>query len=155
MTSQSQPPPAAWSPQSGRFKAIVFISGVLALVAGGLDGLLFAGQLQSACAAAPQSIACQDAAGNKPEVPTAVPPVATQTDQAPPTAPTVGEVRFVTSVELNVRAQPGADYTIVLVLSRGDQVQLLGETAEVDGSIWVAIEAQEAQGWVNAKFLGR
>lgn len=61
--------------------------------------------------------------------------------------------RIVASVQLNVRSQPGIEHPVILVLNRGEQVYLLGNSVQIDGSTWVEIRVKGVRGWVNARFL--
>jgi len=54
---------------------------------------------------------------------------------------------------LNVRAAPGTDNEIVIVLHKGAEVTVLNEQQLVQDSIWVKIRTGDREGWVSQKFL--
>lgn len=148
MSTQTHLPDPLWSASSGRFVALVLIAGLLVFCAGSFDALLFAGQFQQECAQIPQPSSCTSTQATEADPPIAQPAQAPQTPR--PTIEIVsGEIRYVTSVQLNVRARPGADQSILLLINRDERVRLLGESVEIDGGTWVYIEARGVQGWVN------
>ncbi|MEZ4731602.1 MAG: SH3 domain-containing protein [Caldilineaceae bacterium] len=61
--------------------------------------------------------------------------------------------KSVSSVELNVRIHPGSKEPILTTLSQSKQVQVLGEMAEIEGSVWVKVMTDSGEGWVNNRFL--
>lgn len=129
MSNQTQFPTPLWSASSGRFVRLVFTIGLLVFCVGIIDAFLFADQFQQACAQMPQSTSCK------------------KIETVPE------DIRFVTSVQLNVRARPGAEQDILLVIDRNEQVRLLGKSVQVDGGTWVLIDVRSVQGWVNARYL--
>jgi len=62
-------------------------------------------------------------------------------------------VMYINTANLNLRSSPGADQSIVTVLPNGTQVELLGESQNVDGSVWIKVSANGYTGWVNQKYL--
>jgi uncharacterized protein YraI len=66
-----------------------------------------------------------------------------------------GTTRVVTTYRLNLRPQPGADDANqpIATLKRGDRVRLLGGQQTIDGGMWVQVEADGIEGWVNSRFL--
>lgn len=154
MSTQTQFPSPYWSVNSSRFVALVLTIGLFVLCAGSFDALFFADQFQQACAQIPHSVSCKGSQGAASELPTV------QLAQIPPTPrPTIrtipDEIRFVTSMQLNVRVQPGVGQDVLLVIDRNERVRLMGESAQVDGGMWVLIEVRGVQGWVNARHLRR
>ena len=152
MSTKTHLPSPLWSASSDRFTALVFIIGLLVLGAGSFDALLFAGQFQQACAQMPQSTSCKEAQSVEVESPVAQPAQDPSTPR-PTIGTTPDQIRFVTSVQLNVRARPGAEQELLLVVDRNERVRLLGESVQVDGGTWVRIEIRGVQGWVNARHL--
>lgn len=80
---------------------------------------------------------------------TAVP--ATRTPVPVPTVPTAtGNVAAVTSANLNMRSGPGVGYAILRVLSRGNQLFVLGQDAS---TTWLYVQTMDGQiGWVSRAF---
>lgn len=55
---------------------------------------------------------------------------------------------------LNVRSDPGVDNPVVATIPpEGTGIVHTGATAEVDGEIWWEIDRDDAQGWVNRRYL--
>ncbi len=54
---------------------------------------------------------------------------------------------------LNLRAGPGTDYPVLTTLSRGDEVEDLGETAGSGENVWMRVRAGTQEGWVFRAFL--
>lgn len=62
-----------------------------------------------------------------------------------------GRATVVNCYYLNVRSGPGVSFSVVEVLNRGAQVQLLGRNS---ASTWVLIRTdRNTEGWVNASYL--
>lgn len=56
---------------------------------------------------------------------------------------------------LNLRAAPGADQQIVgEIPPTFDTLTALGETRELPGSFWVAVDYDGTPGWVNLRYVG-
>lgn len=56
---------------------------------------------------------------------------------------------------LNLRAAPGADQDILAEIPPTfDAVNALGQTRELPGSFWIAVDYQGTDGWVNLRFIG-
>lgn len=56
---------------------------------------------------------------------------------------------YITNSDLNLRAGPGTNYKSIMVLSKGDTVELLNDT----GSSWVKIQYQEKVGYSAKQYL--
>ncbi len=57
---------------------------------------------------------------------------------------------------LNIRNEPGLDGEIIgTIPAYGQQVELLDETRDVDGSNWARVTYYDRTGWVNTTFLAR
>lgn len=69
---------------------------------------------------------------------------------APPSALPVMQVA---AGRLNLRAGPGTDYPVLTTLSRGDEVEYLGETAGSGENVWMRVRAGTQEGWVFRAFL--
>ncbi len=68
-----------------------------------------------------------------------------------PTPPaTTGQTASVNTNYLNMRAGPGMEYDVIMVLSRGTVVELTGQ----QNSYWVFIKAPDGRlGWVSRRYL--
>jgi hypothetical protein len=56
---------------------------------------------------------------------------------------------------LNLRAAPGADQEILEgIPPTFDALTALGQTRELPGSLWIAVDYQGTEGWVNLTFVG-
>jgi galactitol-specific phosphotransferase system IIB component len=56
---------------------------------------------------------------------------------------------------LNLRAAPGADQDIVEgIPPTYDALTAVGETRELPGSFWIAVDYQGTEGWVNLRYVG-
>jgi hypothetical protein len=78
------------------------------------------------------------------------------TAQVVPTAapaPAQAETRHVKSDSLNLRAGPGTDQAVLVVLAKGDQVALLDESQVVGDTTWIKVRAGDREGWVSEKLL--
>jgi hypothetical protein len=163
MHTSSQPAsPAPWSPASGKFFGLAITLLIVYLVVGGRDFAFFYAANRRLCDRQPTKPACQGFLPSQSDAPLAV---ATNVPAAPTAAvgavstmmPAInGTTRVVTSYRLNMRPQPGADDANqpIATLKQGDRVLLLGEQQTIDGGIWVLIEADGIQGWVNSRYLG-
>jgi hypothetical protein len=75
---------------------------------------------------------------------------------APPAqVPTPETLRtaLVAADTLNVRAGPGLDNPVVILVQRGDQLVLLGAEQSVGESVWVHVRIGETEGWVNKSYI--
>ena len=54
---------------------------------------------------------------------------------------------------LNLRAQPGTDQQVVLVLKQGDLVSVFTDARLIGGATWVKVRAGEYEGWVDQSLL--
>jgi hypothetical protein len=59
----------------------------------------------------------------------------------------------VRSNSLNVRAQPGTDQQVVLVLAQGDSVTVLNDARLIQGATWIKVRAGDVEGWVDQSLL--
>jgi hypothetical protein len=59
----------------------------------------------------------------------------------------------VRSKGLNVRAQPGTDQQVVLVLAQGDSVMMLNDARLIQGATWIKVRAGDVEGWVDQSLL--
>ncbi len=82
---------------------------------------------------------------NIPSTSTPRPPTATLVPSATPEG-VVGTVKNT----VNVRAGPGTVYPVIGQLRRGEQLQLIGASADF---AWYVIEFRQQQGWVSASFM--
>ena len=78
-----------------------------------------------------------------------------------PTAfgPVAGDTLAVVGVAhddvLNLRAAPGADQDILEgIPPTYDALTALGETRELPGSLWIGVDYQGTEGWVNLRYIG-
>lgn len=71
---------------------------------------------------------------------------------APPATP-AQTIMQVKSASLNLRAEPGTDQPVVLVLAKGEAVTLLNETRIVRQSAWVKVRVGDRVGWVSRTLL--
>ncbi|MET0696852.1 MAG: SH3 domain-containing protein [Acidimicrobiia bacterium] len=56
---------------------------------------------------------------------------------------------------LNLRAAPGADQEILDgIPPTYDALTAVGETRELPGSFWIAVDYEDTEGWVNLTFIG-
>jgi hypothetical protein len=56
---------------------------------------------------------------------------------------------------LNLRAAPGADQEILEgIPPTFDALTAVGQTRELPGSLWIAVDYQGTEGWVNLTFIG-
>lgn len=56
---------------------------------------------------------------------------------------------------LNLRAAPGADQDILEgIPPTYDALRALGQTRELPGSFWIAVDYEGTAGWVNLRYLG-
>ena len=68
-----------------------------------------------------------------------------------PTDP-VSSVAYVEPAKLHMRSGPGKNFSSLMLLERGDQVQCL-ERQTNDGTTWVHVRVGSSDGWVSEKFL--
>lgn len=83
--------------------------------------------------------------------------LATRTTQqnTPTQSQTVGTMREVNTINLNMRSGPGANYSVVATFPKKSRIVSYGETRMVDGSLWIQASTPDGKirGWVNRKFL--
>jgi uncharacterized protein YraI len=83
--------------------------------------------------------------------PTAVPPTAPASTPQPVTPqPAAGATAWVNAPSLNMRSGPSADYSVIMILSYGYQVNLIGRDAD---SAWAEVMANNVKGWVATAFI--
>ncbi len=73
--------------------------------------------------------------------------------------PLEGDVLMVIGVpfdeHLNVRQGPGVDQAVVTTLPPDETgVVALGETRQIPGALWIAVETEDAPGWVHMGYVG-
>jgi hypothetical protein len=99
-----------------------------------------------------------------PVPPTPVPPTAVPSTAVPATATPAAatspayQVAFVASdAQLQVRAAPGRDARIVgsLPWNRSGIIARVADSRRVDGALWVPINSDGLEGWVNGRFLSQ
>jgi hypothetical protein len=68
---------------------------------------------------------------------------------------TVGTMREVNTVKLNMRSGPGSNYPVVATFPKKSRIVSYGETRNVNGELWTQASTPDGQtrGWVNRKFL--
>jgi hypothetical protein len=54
---------------------------------------------------------------------------------------------------LNLRAQPGTDQQVVVVLTQGDIVTVFTDARLIQGATWVKVRAGDFEGWVDQSLL--
>jgi hypothetical protein len=54
---------------------------------------------------------------------------------------------------LNLRAQPGTDQQVIVVLKQGDLVTVFNDARLIQGATWVKVRAGELEGWVDQSLL--
>ena len=54
---------------------------------------------------------------------------------------------------LNLRALPGTDQQVVVVLKQGDMVIVFTDARLIRDAIWVKVRAGDYQGWVDQSLL--
>jgi len=77
------------------------------------------------------------------------------TDAGPtPTDIPIAEIANTQGLGVNMRAQAAYDGAIVIVVTEGAEVTLLGEREEADGILWYHVETEEGiQGWIADLYL--
>jgi hypothetical protein len=163
MHTSSQPaPPAPWSATSGKFFGLAITLLIVYLVVGVYDFAFFYAANRRLCDRQPAQQTCVGFSSSQSDAPVfvatkvpAAPAAAVEIDLPTPMPAISGATRVVISYRLNLRPQPGADDANqpIATLKEGDRVRLLGEQQTIDGGIWVLIEADGIQGWVNSRFL--
>lgn len=160
--------PRANKPARSRF-ALASTLLVLALVVMVVSGaLLFRHQLISILAGMEASYGGAVAAGASPSQPVAasaaanVGAAAASVANAPtaaalaaplPASDTQGAQKRVKSNGLNLRAQPGTDQQVVIVLVQGDIVTVSNDARLIQGATWVKVRAGDVEGWVDQSLL--
>lgn len=84
------------------------------------------------------------------DVPAPSPAPAVSATVVPSAGPPVLQV---VAERLNLRTGPGIDYPVLMTLSRGDEVEDLGETAGSGADGWIRVRAGTQEGWVFRAFL--
>jgi hypothetical protein len=111
---------------------------------------------------APSSQADVGAGNAAANVGAAAAPAATAPTVASQPAPTAaplsasdapGVQKHVKSNGLNVRALPGTDQQVVVVLKQGDTVILFTDARLIRDAIWVKVRAGDYEGWVDQSLL--
>lgn len=64
-----------------------------------------------------------------------------------------GAQKHVKSSGLNLRAQPGLDQQVVVVLKQGDAVIVFTDARLIQGATWVKVRAGDHEGWVDQSLL--
>jgi hypothetical protein len=70
-------------------------------------------------------------------------------------AGTVGTMREVNTINLNMRSGPGANYPVIATFPKQSRIVSYGETRNVDAEVWTQASTPDGRirGWVNRKFL--
>lgn len=84
------------------------------------------------------------------EPPTVGPP-ANPSDE--PVLSAIAGTSRVKTQDVNLRQLPGPDEQKIAVLHRGVAVEVLGEAKRVGDGVWIRIRAQDAEGWVNQRYI--
>ena len=68
---------------------------------------------------------------------------------------TVGTMREVNTINLNMRSGAGANYSVVATFPKKSRIVSYGETRNVNGELWTQASTPDGKtrGWVNRKFL--
>jgi hypothetical protein len=68
---------------------------------------------------------------------------------------TIGTMREVNTINLNMRSGPGTNYPVVDTFPKGSRIVSYGETRMVEGQLWTQASTPNGQirGWVNRKHL--
>jgi SH3 domain-containing protein len=68
---------------------------------------------------------------------------------------TVGTMREVRAVQLNMRSGPGKHYSVVRVFKQNERIVTIGEPQNVNGELWIQASTPDGQtrGWITRKFL--
>jgi Bacterial SH3 domain len=64
-----------------------------------------------------------------------------------------GAQKRVKSNELNLRAQPGTEQQVVVVLKQGDIVTAFTDARLLQGATWIKVRAGDYEGWVDQSLL--
>jgi hypothetical protein len=64
-----------------------------------------------------------------------------------------GAQKRVKSNGLNLRAQPGTDQQVVVVLKQGDIVIVFNDARLIQGATWIKVRAGDYEGWVDQSLL--
>ena len=70
-----------------------------------------------------------------------------------PASDAQGAQKRVKSNGLNLRAQPGTDQQVVVVLKQGDTVTVFTDARLIRDAIWVKVRAGDYEGWVDQSLL--
>ena len=87
---------------------------------------------------------------------TAEQPAVNVSSASQPTAPAIGAqggTKRVKSDELNVRARPGVDQQVVVVLTKGVSVTVLTDARLIENAVWVKVRIGDQEGWVDQSLL--
>ena len=71
----------------------------------------------------------------------------------PPASDAQAVQKRVKSNGLNLRAQPGTDQQVVVVLKQGDTVMVFNDARLIHGATWVKVRAGDFEGWVDQSLL--
>lgn len=155
-----QPQAAAAARSRFAFALSLLTLAFVALLVSG--AILFRGQLISMLSGLDSSSGQVAVAGDgqgavQPKA-TAEQPVANVSSAAQPAAPAPandapGGTRRVKSDELNVRARPGVDQQVVVVLTKGVSVTVLTDMRLIDNAVWVKVRIGDQEGWVDQSLL--
>ena len=68
---------------------------------------------------------------------------------------TVGTMRAVKPIQLNMRSGPGKQYSVVRVFKQDERIVSIGEPQNVNGELWIQAVTPDGQtrGWVNRQML--
>jgi SH3-like domain-containing protein len=79
----------------------------------------------------------------------------TRTIDDPQQTRTVGTMREVNTINLNMRSGPGSGYSVVATFPKQSRLVSYGETITVGSELWIQASTPDGQtrGWVNRKYL--
>jgi hypothetical protein len=68
---------------------------------------------------------------------------------------TVGTMRSVTAIQLNMRSGPGTQYPVVRVFKQNERIVTIGESQTVNREQWIQASTPDGQtrGWITRKLL--
>jgi len=74
---------------------------------------------------------------------------------APTQGQTIGTMRAVTAIQLNMRSGPGTQYPVVKVFKQNERIVTIGEPQNLNGELWIQASTPDGQtrGWTTRKFL--
>jgi DNA-binding NarL/FixJ family response regulator len=78
-----------------------------------------------------------------------------QQSASAPSGSSVGTMRAVRPLQLNMRSRPGKQYSVVRVFKQNERIVTIGEPQNVDGELWIQAATPDGQtrGWVGLNSL--